>query len=145
AEAAAQALILLAVAARMPWTRLSSRAESWVATNQPAKELFEEQARAARSISPSDWQDALRQELTTPTGVFDSHPSLKDRLAALHISPKKALQLTPRLSGQPASELFGRWWPRLEKQLAERLLAPYRELHLAKMDACAVVGALLRR
>src|SRR5262249_15280966 len=95
AEAAARALVLLTVAERMPWTRLSSLAESWVATNQPAHLLFEAQERAARSIGPGEWQDAIRKELKKPTGAFESHPGLKDRLAALGVSPKKALQLTP--------------------------------------------------
>jgi Zn-dependent protease with chaperone function len=142
AEAAAQALVLLTVAERMPWTRLSSLAESWVATNQPVHLLFEEQARAARSLGPHEWEDALRKELKRPTGVFDSHPGLKPRLAALGVSPKKALRLTPQLSGPPASELFGRWWPKLEQQLADRLLVHFREAHLAKMHVGELFGAL---
>ncbi len=117
-------------------------AESWVATNQPAHLLFEEQERAARSIRPGDWQDALRKELKTPTGAFDSHPALKERLAALGVSPKKALQMEPGLSGQPARELFDRWWPTLEKQLADRLLAPYREAHVAKMQTGELIKGL---
>ncbi len=142
AAAAAQALILLTAADRMPWTRLSSLAESWVQTNQPAHLLFEEHARAARATGPGDWQDAIRKELKQPTGFFDSHPCLKERLAALGFSPKKALHMTPALSGPPSHELFGRWWPKLEKQLADRLLVPFREAHLAKMQVGEAVSAL---
>jgi Zn-dependent protease with chaperone function len=142
AESAAQALILLTVAERMPWTRLSSLAESWVATNEPAHLIFAQQERAARATSPGEWQDAIRKELKRPTGAFDSHPALKQRLAALGVSPKKAVQLTPGLTGPPAHKLFDQWWPKLEKQLAQRLLAPYREAHLAKMEVGELVGAL---
>jgi Zn-dependent protease with chaperone function len=142
ADSAARALVLLAVAERMPWTRLSSMAESWVQTNQPARQLFESQARAARSIPPGDWQDALRLELKKPTGVFDSHPGLMDRLAAIGVSPKKAKLLTPEMSGPPSDELFDGQWPKLETQLAERLLVPFRDVHLAKMEVGEVVSAL---
>jgi Zn-dependent protease with chaperone function len=142
AELAAQALIVMTVVERMPWIRLSSLAESWVAINEPAHLLFEEQERAARSVGPGDWQDAIRKELKKETGMFSSHPSLKQRLKALGISPKRAQRLIPEFSGPSAYELFGSWWPKLEKQLAERLLAPYREAHLAKMAVGEVFSAL---
>lgn len=142
AEVAAQALIVMTVIERMPWIRLSSLAESWVATNQPAHLLFEEQERAARSVGPGEWQDAIRKELKRETGIFASHPGLKQRLKALGISPKKAQRLLPELSGPAGYELFGAWWPKLEKQLAERLLVPYREAHLAKMEVGEVFSAL---
>jgi hypothetical protein len=128
----------------MPWTRLSSLAEAWVATNEPAHLLFQEQARAARSIGPGEWQDAVRKELKQPTGYFDSHPGLKDRLAALGVSSKQALRLTPELSGDPSHLLFAGWWDKLERQLAERLLAPYREAHLAKMAVGSIYAGLRR-
>ncbi|HEY7156713.1 MAG TPA: M48 family metalloprotease [Gemmataceae bacterium] len=142
AKVAAQALIVMTVVERMPWIRMSSLAENWVATNQPAHLLFQEQERAARSMSPGEWQDAIRKELKRETGIFASHPSLKQRLKALGISPKKAQRLLPELSGPAAYELFGAWWPKLEKQLAERLLVPYREAHLAKMEVGEVFSAL---
>ncbi|HVY16351.1 MAG TPA: hypothetical protein VHB27_14090, partial [Rhodopila sp.] len=80
AEVAAQALIVITVVERMPWIRLSSLAESWVATNQPPRLLFEEQERAARAMRPGEWQDAIRKELKRETGIFASHPGLKQRL-----------------------------------------------------------------
>jgi Zn-dependent protease with chaperone function len=142
AEVAAEALIVMTVMERMPWIRLSSLAENWVATNQPVRELFEEQERATRSLSPSQWQDAIRKELKEETGIFASHPGLKQRLEALGVSPKKAQRLIPELSGPAAYELLGAWWPKLEKKLTERLLAPYREAHLARMEAGEVFSAL---
>jgi hypothetical protein len=142
AKDAAQALIVMTVVERMPWIRLSSLAENWVATNQPVRLLFEEQEQAARSVSPSQWQDAIRKELKKETGIFVSHPSLKQRLQALGVSPKKAQRLIPELLGPAAYKLFGAWWPKLEKQLAERLLAPYREAYLAKMEVGEVFTAL---
>jgi Zn-dependent protease with chaperone function len=142
AKVAAEALVVMAVVEGMPWIRLSSLAESWVATNQPAHRLFEEQERAARAMTPSEWQDAIRKEFKRETGIFASHPSLKERLKALGVSPKQAQRLLPELSGPAAYELFGAWWPKLEKQLCERLLAPYREAHLAKMEVGEVFSAL---
>lgn len=144
ADAAAQALILLTVAESMPWSRLSSLAESWVAINEPAQKLFEEQARAARSLGPGEWQEAIRKELKRPTGAFDSHPGLKDRLAALGLSPKQAARMTPELSGPPSHLLFGPLWGKLERQLADRLLAPFREAHLIKMRIGEAIGSFRR-
>jgi Zn-dependent protease with chaperone function len=144
AEAAAAALILVTVSQRMPWTRLSSLAESWAATNELPQRLFEEQARAVRALDTSEWQDALRKELKEPSGLFDTHPGLKDRLAAMGVSPKQALRLTPQLSGSPSHELFDKWWPQLEKRLADLLLAPFREAHIAKMQLGELARALWR-
>jgi Zn-dependent protease with chaperone function len=141
AEAAARALLMLTVPDNLPWTRLSSLAEVWVQTNQPARKLFEAQVRAAQSIDPNTWQDALRKELRKPTRLFDSHPCLKERLAAMGVSPKKAKQLTPAMEGRPAHELFDGQWPKLETQLADRLLVPFRDYHLAKAEA----GEIMRR
>jgi Zn-dependent protease with chaperone function len=143
-EAAAAALILVTVAQRMPWTRLSSLAESWAATNELPQRLFEEQARAVRATDTAEWQDALRKELKEPSGLFESHPGLKDRLAAMGVSPKQALRLTPQLSGPPSHELFDTWWPQLEKRLADLLLAPFREAHIAKMQLGELARAFRR-
>jgi Zn-dependent protease with chaperone function len=135
AETAAQALILLTVGEQMPWTRLSSMAEGWALRGDQPALLFDEQARAVRSIGPDQWQDAIRKELKRATGAFDSHPGLRDRLEALGVSPKRALRLTPELSGPPSHLLFERSWSKLEKELAHRLLAPYHEANLAKIGA----------
>jgi hypothetical protein len=78
------------------------------------------------------------------TGYFDSHPGLKDRLAAMGISPKQATKLTPQLSGPPSEQLFGSWWPKLEERLAERLIAPFREAHLAMTELGELVSGLQR-
>ena len=143
-EAAAAALILLTISQNMPWTRLSSLAEAWAETTRPPRELFTEQASAMRALDPSDWRDALRKEMKKSTGFFDSHPGLKDRLAAMGVSPKQATKLTPQLSGSPSDELFGAWWPKLEERLADLLIAPFREAHLAKMELGELVSGLQR-
>jgi Zn-dependent protease with chaperone function len=144
AEAAAAALILLTVSQQMPWTRLSSLASAWAETTRPPRELFSEQASHMRALDPSDWRDALRKEMKKATGYFDSHPGLKDRLEAMGISPKQASKLTPQLSGPPSEQLFGAWWPKLEERLAERLIEPFREAHLAMMELGELVTGLQR-
>jgi hypothetical protein len=141
ADAAARALLMLTVPDNLPWARLSVLAETWVRTNEPARKLFAAQVRAAQSIDPATWQDALRKELRKPTGLFDSHPCLKERLAAMGVSPKKAKQMNPAMEGPPAHELFDGQWPKLETQLADRLLVPFRDHHLAKAEA----GDVMRR
>jgi Zn-dependent protease with chaperone function len=136
-EVAAAALIRLTVPERLPWSRLSTVLEQHAATGLPATQLFAEQVRRARATSRSEWQDALAKELKRPTGAFDSHPALKDRLKALGVSPRKALQIVLDDSGPPAHELIPAW-PKVERLLAETLIEPYRELHLIKRDVAQI-------
>jgi hypothetical protein len=143
-KAAASALILISVSDCMPWTRLSAVAESWAETNERPQILFQEHARAVQALDASEWQDGLRKAFKRPTSVFDSHPGLKDRLAAMGISPKQAQRFTPHLTGSPAHELFDQYWLPLEKRLAEKLLEPFREAHLVRTEI-GEIGRALRR
>ncbi len=137
-ETAAASLILLTVTERLPWARLSTIVEQYAAGGQVAGQIFAEQVRRARTTSPSEWQDALRRELNRPTGSFDSHPALKERLAAMGVSPRKALRLVLDQSGPPAHELIPAW-EEVEKLLAESLIEPYREYYLLKRDMAQVM------
>src|SRR5262249_27091577 len=81
-EAAAAALIYLEVTERLPWSRLENIVKGCVANNQPLDSVFAEQVRLARATRPYEWEDACRKVLRVKTGRFDSHPALKERLAA---------------------------------------------------------------
>lgn len=139
-DTAAAALIHTIVTDRFPWVRLSSVAESAVATEQPLKQAFTEQLRRAQEVRPWEWEDACRKELAEPTGLFDSHPALKDRLKALGVSPRKALKLALDQTGPPARDLFPDW-DRIEEQLTTRLISIYQMIHQEKME----LGRILRR
>jgi Zn-dependent protease with chaperone function len=137
-EEAAAALIHVTVTERLPWARLTSIVESCIATNEPLDRVFAEQVRRAESTSQSDWQDALRKELRRQTETFDSHPALKERLAAMGVSPKKALRLALDQSGPRARDLLDNW-EAIEKELTERLLIPFREAYLAKREMAQII------
>jgi hypothetical protein len=90
-----------------------------------------------QQTTPSEWEDALRRELKQPPEPFDSHPTLKARLAAIGVSPKKALRLALNQAGPPARDLFEHW-ETIERTLTERLLIPYREAYLAKREMAQI-------
>ncbi len=137
-EILAASLIHLDVTERLPWSRLSSIVEASVEMNQPMREIFAEQVRRARATTFYDWQEALQKELKKKTGRLDSHPALKSRLAALGVSPKKALKLALDQAGEPVRELIPAW-EAIEAELTERLIAPYREYYLAKREAAQIM------
>jgi Zn-dependent protease with chaperone function len=142
---AAAALILLTVPERLPWARLSSLVEARIATNEPLETAFAEQVRMIQLTTPSEWEEALRKELRQPTEPFDEHPCLKERLAAMGVSPKKALRLALDQTGQPARDLFENW-EKIERILTDRLLVPFREAYLAKREIAQIfLGRPLER
>jgi Zn-dependent protease with chaperone function len=136
-EVAAAALIHITVMERLPWVRLSSVAQSYVASNMPIEQLFAEQAARARSVESFEWEDALGKELKKKQGRFDSHPCLRDRLKAIDISPKKALKLALRASGPPATALFADWRI-LERELTVRLVHLVQQIQAAKMEMAQI-------
>jgi Zn-dependent protease with chaperone function len=137
-ETAAASLILLNVPERLPRSRLSTVIEECAAEGRTAGQIFAEQVKRARATSRSEWEDALKRELKQPTETFDSHPALKDRLAAIGVSPRKALRLALDQSGPPAHEMIPAW-EEVEKLLAESLIEPYREYYLLKRDIAQVL------
>jgi Zn-dependent protease with chaperone function len=132
-ETAAAALVLLTVSERLPWCRLATIIDERVAEGRSAGQIFAEQLKRARLTSSSEWEQALKRELRRSTELFDSHPTLKDRLAAMGVSPKKALRLVLHQKGPPAHELIP-GWTMVETMLAETLVEPYREYYLLKRD-----------
>lgn len=137
-DTAGAALVFLEVTGHLRWAQLSSMVEAFVATNEPMSQLFAEQVRRVRLTSKSDWEDAFRRAMRRGTGLFDSHPALKDRLKALGVSPRKAARQALELHGPPASDLIADW-ERVEKELSDRLIAPYREYYLAKMEMAQII------
>jgi Zn-dependent protease with chaperone function len=137
-RAAAATLIHIMVPERLPWMRLSAIAQSAMTTNQPLDQIFAEQRRRVQTIDRSDWEDALRKELVEKTGPFDSHPCLKERLAAIGVSPRKALKLALDQTGPPARALFPDW-DAIEKELTERLMLGYRLHHLEKLETAQII------
>jgi hypothetical protein len=137
-QVAAQALLRATVTEYLPWTRLSSVVEASLESNEPVAKIFITQARQARSTRPSEWEDAFRKAMKQKTGIFDSHPSLKERLAALGVSPKKALPLLQMPPGAPACEMLPQW-EKIELELSEKLLGPLREFYLARRDVAQIL------
>ena len=139
-QVAAATLILFSVLPRLPWTRLSSVARGYALAIERDEDNFAEQVRRARGTDPSEIQDACRKALKEKTGLFDSHPSLKDRLKAMGISSKKATQLALRLfnEGEPASDLFPDW-PAIQKEFSDELMLIYREIHETRREIAQIV------
>ncbi|HEV3116046.1 MAG TPA: M48 family metalloprotease [Gemmataceae bacterium] len=137
ADVAASGLILFTVSEIMPWVRLSSIAEACVAAREPMNSIFAEQARRARAASPSEWKDACRKALKQKTGLFDTHPCLKERLKAIGVSPRKALDMAVPSAEPPARALFANW-ELVEKLLTEKIMAIYREVHQHKMELAQI-------
>jgi Zn-dependent protease with chaperone function len=137
-EKAAAALLYITVLHGMPWLRLSDIAESHAKANDPLEGIFAEQVRRATTVSPSDWRDACRKELRKETGWLDSHPQLRDRLAAMKVSRRKALQLPMGLAGPPARELLPDW-SEIEKRMTQWMVNIYRSQYAAKMEIAEIL------
>ncbi len=134
----ATALVYLHATDFLPQARLQSLVETFVATRQPPTGLFAEQARLVRCANRGSWEDACRRALARGTGLFDDHPCLAERLKAVGVSSKKALSLALDQTGEPARDLIT-GWEHIELELSDRLMAPYREYFLAKMEVAQIL------
>jgi Zn-dependent protease with chaperone function len=137
-EKAAAALLYATVLGGMPWLRLADIAESHAKANDRLEGIFAEQVRRATTISSSDWKDACRKELKKKTEWLDSHPQLRDRLAAMGISPRQALHLPAEVSGPPARDLLA-GWPDIEKRMTEWIVNICRAHYAAKMEIAQII------
>src|SRR5262249_12827240 len=115
-EEAAASLVLTEVPERLPWVRLMTVVEMAVRNGEPASRVFAEQVRLTQSASRSEWEDPVRKALKERTGLFDSHPCLKERLQAMGVPAKEALQLALDRSSPPARGLIDDW-NRVEAEL----------------------------
>jgi Zn-dependent protease with chaperone function len=143
-KGAAAALIYLTVCERMPWLRLSNIAQSYAVGGGAIEQIFAEQVERARRVDPSDWQEACARTLRVGTEPFDSHPCLRQRLAAMKISARKALKMALDQSGQPASELI-LGWDEIEKIMTAEIIHQARILHSAKMELAQIFTGPRRR
>jgi Zn-dependent protease with chaperone function len=137
-DRAAAALLYTTVLARMPWLRLSDIAESHAKANDRLDGIFAEQVRRVTTISPSDWQEACRREMKKKTGWLDTHPQLRERLAAMGVSPRKAMQLPAEAAG-PRARILLPDWREIEKQLTEWIVNIYRQHHAVKMEIAQII------
>ena len=137
-EAAAAALIRLTVTERLPYVRLTSVAKSCVATGDTLDGIFAEQQARLRSIGAGEWKEALEKELRADTDWFASHPALRDRLGALGVPPKQALQLVLSDAGAAGATLFADW-ARIEQDLTARVIAVYQERQEAMRTFAQIV------
>jgi Zn-dependent protease with chaperone function len=134
--------VLLEVLGAIKGTDLASVAESFIKFNMPLEDLFREQVRRIVSASFPDWEDAMKKALRTRTGWFDSHPRLKDRLAAVGVSPGKALNRALRFSGKPATTLFADW-SIVEAVLSRMIVEIVRELYWARQQDIEEARAIM--
>jgi Zn-dependent protease with chaperone function len=133
-EAAAATLLHLSLLERVPYLRLDSIAECYLMNRQSLEQAFAEQQRRAGAIDQSEWREAFEKELDKDPAWFAAQPLLRERLAAMGISPKKALNLLlEQRPGPPALQLFPDW-EELEKQLTELLLGIVRDEHGLKLE-----------
>ena len=137
-ETAANSLLVAVVSQRLPWVRLSSIAKSYATANEPIEQIFAEHWRRVQAIPADEWQEACKKELKRKTGLFDTHPSLRERLQAMGISPKQAIKLLQHQSGPPARDLFPDW-EQVERILTEELILAYRVDYLAKREIAQIV------
>ncbi|MFL5240926.1 MAG: M48 family metallopeptidase [Gemmataceae bacterium] len=108
-EAAAETLIFMDVIGQVPSVTISGIADLYLATNTPLNRIFSEVAASAGRIHPKEWEKARRKALSAQTRWFDSHPCLRERLAALDVDWKKANKCKPNQPTPPASELIDDW------------------------------------
>ena len=137
-EQAAATTLRITVPDRLPYVRLMNVAQAAVETNEPLDRLFAEQARRIASIGKNEWREAMHKELEREPEAYDSHPTLKERLKAVKVSPKKALPLALAMDGPPARDLFPDW-PQLEREMTQRLMGLLRDAHLSKREWAQIV------
>jgi Zn-dependent protease with chaperone function len=137
-DVAASALLNLEIADRLPWARLDNIARSHAASNEPIEQIFAEHWRRAQSIDQGEWDEACRKALKKKTGLFDTHPALRERLKAMGVSAKRALKLIRHRQGSSARDLFPEW-PTIEKLLTSELIAVYREQYQAKRELAQIM------
>jgi Zn-dependent protease with chaperone function len=136
------ALTLIAITSidEMPWSRLASVAEWFAVMRTRDASVFSEQVQRARQATPSQWEDACRRALKHKTGVFDTHPCLKDRLKAIGVSPKKAVGLAAKLQpGATDPSEFIDGWDAIDEAMSAFLVAIVQCIQQEKRDLAAIV------
>jgi len=119
------------------WSDFYGRAEG---RPEPPPEAFSEYVTALRNVPMDQAHAALAGALTRETGLSDTHPSLKDRLAALRSKPSvpPSFQLSAahtllRDKRQPLMQEFDQLW-------RESLAGPWHERHQYLVEARSKLG-----
>jgi Zn-dependent protease with chaperone function len=139
AKRAAATLMRLELTESMPWLSLHSMAESAAQTSQPLTRIFKVQRERASRLTAGDWEEAYHIAMRNKTGMWDTHPCLRDRLKAVGASPKKTLEIAANDDGAPARALFPDW-DTVEQDLSIRLMAVYGEMEQMRRDIAAVLA-----
>jgi Zn-dependent protease with chaperone function len=139
-ETAATTSVLISALEELPWANLFAIAESSGELRIPLEQIYSEQAKRAKQLSASQWEDACRKALKAKTDLFDSHPCLRERLQAVGVSPQRAMEIARSLeqTGKPATALFANWSV-VEKLLTERVLTRVREIQSVRRAVAALV------
>lgn len=136
----ARTLIAVSAIDEMPWSRLSSVAEWFAVMRTRNLSVYGEQVRRARQVTPSQWQEACRRALKQTPAVFDSHPCLRNRLKAMGVSPKMAIQLAAELRpAETAPAEFIQNWEEIEESLSSFLVALVQSQQEKKREMAAIL------
>lgn len=143
-ESMARTLLYLRVAPAIREAVLPGIIETFVSMNEPMTGVFREQARCLGPSAGALWERTLKALLHRGQRLFDEQPPLVERFKTLRVKPRAALALALAHVGGQGKKLIDNW-PRVEKELAEMLLAPVRESLDAKLQlgqAVATMAAL---
>ncbi|MCA9069119.1 MAG: M48 family metalloprotease [Planctomycetaceae bacterium] len=136
----ARTLIAVSIIDEMPWSRLSSVAEWFAVMRTRNISVYGEQVRRARQVTPSQWQEACRKALKQKTESFDSHPGLRERLKAIGVSPKMALELAAGLRpAETTCSEFIQNWDEIDESMSAFLVALVQSDHEEKREMAAIL------
>lgn len=137
---AAATLVYMTIPEALPYVRYDAIVKSHVATGQPLPELFQEQRARIKSLTKGDWDDALKKCLKVPTRWNDSHPALKERLKAIGIKPKRALETALEAKDPPLCESFPAWMA-IERKFTKELVRRQQMIQQDLNDIHRIVTA----
>lgn len=126
AKETAQTLALIETIHRIPWLSVESIGTSMAAHRQKGESVFTELQERARRMSIVDWEEAFTKAWKTQTSLYDTHPSLKDRIKALEVK-RKAIQGALGADTSPPLANEMPIWPGLAKKLTINLVAIFQE------------------
>ncbi|MFT3881531.1 MAG: M48 family metalloprotease [Gemmatales bacterium] len=119
-------LALIDTIHRIPWSSMESIGTSMAMHHKQGESVFTELKMRARSMSIVDWEEAFTKAWKQETGVFDTHPCLKDRIKALGVKRKTILTQIGKDASPPLAQEMP-IWEGLEKKLTEILVVIYRD------------------
>jgi Zn-dependent protease with chaperone function len=133
AKESAKALVLIETLHRIPWLGIESIGTTLAAHRSTGDRVFMELRQRMKSMSTVDWEEAFTKAWKQKASLYDSHPTLQDRVKALGVK-RKPLQAELGKDTSPplASEMPV--WPGLEKKLTQALVHYFAERQQAMAD-----------